>query len=82
MSPRAQHPLPKSFVYQQTDVPVGMTLAEYRRTRPPRRPPRITDRLRRALRLGRTVMHGTVYLLHLEPGLPVTGSRGAAGRCS
>lgn len=25
-------------------------------------------------------MHGTVYLLHLEPGLPVTGNRVARRR--
>ena len=36
MSPRVQRPLPQSFRYEHTDIPAGMTLAEYRRARAPR----------------------------------------------
>ncbi len=33
MSPRISHPLPSSWAYEQTDIPPGMTIAEYRRRR-------------------------------------------------
>lgn len=49
----AHRSLPQSFRYERTDIPVGITLAEYRRARAPRRPPRARRRLRSALRLVR-----------------------------
>ena len=44
-------PLPGSFAYEQSDIPPGLTIAEYRRRRAQARPtsrPRLTRGLRRS----------------------------------
>jgi len=50
MSPRVKRPLPQSFAYEHTDVPPGVTLAEYRRARAPQPRRRPVSRVRRSLR--------------------------------
>ncbi len=50
MSPPVPRPLPQSFRYEHTDIPAGMTLAEYRRARAARQrrgTARVLGRLKR-----------------------------------
>ena len=51
MSPATTHPHP--FAYEASDIPVGMTIREYRAQRARGRKPSRTRRLRHALRARR-----------------------------